>query len=73
MEEKKVLNENELENVAGGSEGEATQIHIGPGNSYELYRCTCCGTLDFYIIGSGPNYVQVRCKNCGTVSRVTQD
>ncbi len=75
MDEKKLttpISDSELTNVAGGSEGEVTQIRIGPGGGGGFYACCNCRTYDFYIIGSNANTVTVRCKNCGTVSSVSQ-
>ena len=75
MEEKKFttpLDEKELENIAGGGEGEVTQIRIGPGGGGGFYSCYNCHMQDFYIIGSNAGSVTVRCKNCGAVSTVSQ-
>ena len=78
MEEKRYLNEKELEKVNGGAMGDGKYGGDGGYDDYFSFKCPICGSNHFYIIDLQPEKVYrdgtvrksnglFECMDCGKV------
>ena len=65
MEEKRYLNEKELEKVNGGAMGDGKYGGDGGYDDYFSFKCPICGSNHFYVIDLQPEKARRRlcCKN----------